>query len=135
MALLTWSDDYLVGVQTLDNQHNVLFNLLNELDAAMVGGQARKMIVQMLRKLLNYARGHFSAEEAMMAAAGFPGLAQHRIQHRNLTKRVQEFEARFERGERTVNLQLLSFLREWATRHIQDADKEYGPWMNRRGVR
>jgi hemerythrin len=134
MALLTWSDDYLVGVQTLDNQHNMLFNLLNELDAAMVAGQARRSIVQMLRKLLIYTRGHFSAEEAMMAAAGFPGLAQHRIQHRNLTKHVQEFEARFERGEGAANLQQLGFLRDWVTRHIQDADKEYGPWMNKKGV-
>jgi hemerythrin len=134
MALLTWSDDYLVGVQSLDNQHSVLFNLLNELDDAMASGQAPMRIVQMLRKLLNYARGHFSAEEAMMAAAAFPGLAQHRIQHRDLTKRVEEFEARFERGERTLNLQLLSFLRDWVTRHIQHADKEYGPWMNRKGV-
>lgn len=134
MALLTWSDDYLVGVQSLDNQHNVLFNLLNELDDALISGQAPNMVVPMLRKLLNYTRGHFSAEEAMMAAAGFPGLAQHRIQHRNLTKRVEEFEARFERGESTAELQLLSFLRDSVARHIQDADKEYGPWMNRRGV-
>jgi hemerythrin len=82
------------------------------------------------------ARGHFSAEEAMMAAAGFPGLAQHRIQHDNLTKRVEEFEARFERGERTVNPRLLSLPRDWAPpATFQDADKEYRPWINGRGVR
>jgi hemerythrin len=134
MALLNWSEDYLVGVRTLDNQHSVLFNLLNELDAAVINGQAQKIVGQMLRKLLNYTRGHFSAEEAMMAAAGFPGLAQHRIQHRNLTKHVEEFEARLERGEGNLNNQLLNFLRDWFTTHIQDADKKYGPWMNKKGV-
>jgi hemerythrin len=134
MALLTWSEDYSVGVQTLDNQHSVLFRLVNELHAAMVNGQAQRATVILVRKLLNYTRGHFSAEEAMMAAAGFPGLAQHRIKHRSLTKHVEEFEARLERGEGALNIQLFSFLRDWLTSHIQDADKEYGPWMNQRGV-
>lgn len=134
MALLTWNDDYSVGVRTLDNQHNVLFNLLNELEAAMTGGQTQRMALPILRKLLNYTRGHFSAEEAMMAAASYPGLAQHRIKHRDLTRHVEAFEARFERGDGSVNLQLLSFLRDWVTNHIQDSDKEYGPWMNQKGV-
>lgn len=134
MTLLTWSDEYSVGVQTLDNQHTVLFNLINDLHAAMMKDQARSMTGLLFRKLLNFTRNHFSAEEAMMAAANYPGLAQHRIKHRDLTKHVEEFEARFERGEGAVNLQLLGFLRDWVTTHIQDADKQYGPWMNKRGV-
>ena len=134
MALLTWNDDYLVGVRTLDNQHSLLFNHVNELHAAMVSGQARNMTGLVLRRLLRYARGHFSAEEAMMAASNFPGLAQHRNKHRGLTKHVEEFEARFERGEGAINSQLLSFLCDWLTNHIQNSDKEYGPWINRTGV-
>ena len=134
MALLTWNEDFLVGVQTLDNQHSVLFDLVNQLDDALTTGQTQRGIVAMLRKLLNYTRGHFSAEEAMMAAANFPGLAQHRIQHRDLTRQVEAFEVRCERGEGAANLQLLSFLRDWLPHHIQDADKAYGPWMNKRGV-
>ncbi|HEY1766131.1 MAG TPA: bacteriohemerythrin [Terracidiphilus sp.] len=134
MALLTWNDDYLVGVQSLDNQHNVLIDLLNELDAAMLNGHTRNRAVLTLRKLLNYTRGHFSTEEAMMASAGYPGLAGHRIQHRGLTKHVEEFEARFERGEGALTPQLLGFLRDWLTNHIQDADKQYGPWLNQKGV-
>ncbi|HEY1649506.1 MAG TPA: bacteriohemerythrin [Terracidiphilus sp.] len=134
MAFLTWNDDYLVGVRSLDNQHSVLFNLLNELHAAMLNGQARNRAVLILRNLLNYTRGHFSTEEAMMASAGYPGLDRHRIQHRGLTKHVQEFEARFERGEGALNPQLFGFLRDWLTNHIQDADKEYGLWLNQKGV-
>lgn len=134
MELLTWNNDYLVGVQTLDNQHSVLFNLINDLHAAMIKDQARSMTGLLLRRLLKYTRNHFSAEEAMMAAANYPGLAQHRIKHRDLTRHVEQFEARFERGEGAINPQLLSFLCDWLVNHIQHSDKEYGPWMNQKGV-
>jgi hemerythrin len=134
MAPLTWDDSYSVGVSTLDNQHSVLFNLINELDAAM-NRNSRNITGTVLRRLLIYTRGHFSAEEAMMASAKFPGLDEHRQTHRKLTKHVEEMEARFERGEGTVNNQLLSFLRDWVTDHVLKSDKEYGPWINKTGVR
>jgi hemerythrin len=134
MQLLTWNNEYSVGVQTLDNQHSMFMDLLNELHAAMESGQARSRTGTILRKLLNYTRGHFSAEEAMMASARYPGLVQHRSLHRGLTKHVEDAEARFERGEGAVNDQLLGFLRDWITHHIENSDKAYGPWINKSGV-
>jgi hemerythrin len=134
MALLTWSSEYSVGVHTLDNQHTVLFNMLNDLHTAMMKGQMNGVTGPLLRKLAQYTREHFLAEEAMMTAANYPGLARHRIQHRDLTRQVEEFVARFEKGESAINIQLLSFLRDWLTNHIQRSDKEYGPWINKQMV-
>jgi len=134
MALLTWNSRYSVGVKVLDSQHTVLFGLLNDLHAAMLKGQAQALTGPMLRKLAEYTRDHFSAEEKMMEAAKYPGLAAHRIKHRDLIKQVQDYGTRFERGEASLNLQLLNFLRDWLTNHIQKVDAEYGPWLNERGV-
>jgi hemerythrin len=135
MALLTWDDRYSVGVCSLDSQHSLLFKLINELAAAMASGNPRNLIAGVLRRLLVYTRNHFSAEEAILAATRYPGLEQHRQTHRRLTKHVEEFEARFERGERAEHAQLLDFLRDWVTDHVLRSDKEYGPWINRIGVR
>jgi hemerythrin len=134
MALLSWSSKYSVGVQSMDRQHTVLFDILNELHTAMMKGQAQAMTGSLLQKLVNYTRNHFSAEESMMAASGYPGLAQHRTRHRDLMKQVEEFVARHKRGESTLNVQLLNFLRDWLTNHIQHEDQQYGPWLNGRGV-
>jgi hemerythrin len=38
---------------------------------------------------------------------------------------------RYKRGDGTLNIQLLRFLGDWLTRHIQHEDKEYGPWLTR----
>ena len=131
MALLAWSSKYSVGVQSMDNQHTVLFTILNDLHSAMMNGQAQKVTGELLQKLLKYTREHFAAEEAVMAAAAYPGLAQHRVKHRDLIKQVNEFAARYQRGETNINLTLLNFLRDWLTHHIQNEDKQYGPCVNK----
>ena len=135
MALLTWNSKYSVGVKTLDSQHTILFGLLNDLHAAMMKGQAQSLTGPLLHKLVEYTHTHFSAEEQMMAGAKYPGLATHRIKHRDLIKQVEEYAARIDKGEITLNLHLLNFLRDWLSNHIQITDHEYGPWLNEHGVR
>jgi hemerythrin-like metal-binding protein len=135
MALIKWNQSFSVGVQSIDKQHTVLFDSLNELHASMMSGQAQNMTGPLLKKLLDYTRNHFSEEEKMMAAAKYPGLTDHLAKHRILVKQVEEYAARYEKGEITLNLHLLNFVRDWLTNHIQKTDKEYGPWMNEHGVK
>jgi hemerythrin-like metal-binding protein len=135
MALMNWDSRYSVGVSALDDQHSGLFSILNDLHAAMMKGQAQSLTGSLLHKLVDYTRKHFAAEEAMMTSTGYPGLAAHRELHRGLTKQVQEYVGRFEKGEITLNLQLLNFLRDWLSNHILKTDKEYGPWLTEHGVR
>jgi len=42
---------------------------------------------------------------------------------------------RYDRGETTLNLQLLNFLRDWLTNHIEKVDHKYGDWINEHGKR
>jgi hemerythrin-like metal-binding protein len=135
MALLTWNSKYSVGVKTLDSQHTVLFGLLNDLHEAMMKGQAQSLTGPLLRKLVDYTHTHFATEEKMLAEARYPGLADHKIKHRELIQKVEGYSARFEKGEITLNLHLMNFLRDWLTEHIQKTDHEYGPWLNEHGVR
>lgn len=134
MALMTWNDRYSVGVGVLDQQHIALFAILNDLYDAMKKGQAQAVTGPLLRKLAEYTRSHFASEEAMMLSTHFPGLTEHRIKHRDLMKQVEDFAARFQRGDIMLSVDLFNFLRDWLTTHIQKEDKEYGPWMSTHGV-
>lgn len=135
MALLTWNSSYSVGVKSIDSQHTVLFDTLNDLHGAMMTGQASTLTGPILKKLITYTREHFAAEEAMLANTKYPGLAEHKVKHRDLIKQVEDYSARFDRGEITLNLHLLNFLRDWLTNHIQKVDHEYGPWLNKNGIK
>ena len=135
MALLNWSDKYSVGVKALDDQHQVLVKTLNDLHEAMTKGQAATVTGPLLHKLANYTAEHFTTEEKLLTTAKYPGLSAHKLKHVDLTKQVVEFIGRFERGEISLNVQLLNFLRDWLTTHIQKEDKDYGPWLNKNGIR
>jgi len=134
VALMTWNPRYSVGIGVLDQQHIALFAILNDLYDAMKKGQAQTVTGPLLRKLAEYTHRHFSSEEAMMLAAGFPGLAAHRLKHRDLIKQVELFVNRFERGDIMLSIDLFNFLRDWLTTHIQKEDKEYGPCMIQHGI-
>jgi len=135
MPLFTWSNTYSVGVETLDSQHTNLFAIMNGLHDAMSAGKGQQVTGPMLRRLVKYTQTHFAAEEMMMEATGYPGLARHRLEHLALTQKVNELITRFERGEVTVKLELPGFLHDWWVDHIQREDKEYSPWMKQRAAR
>lgn len=134
MSLMTWSDKYSVGVQSIDDQHAGLVETLNELHEAMMKGQANVVTGKLLIALVDYTREHFASEEMIMASAKYPGFAQHREKHRDLTRQVEEFVGRYQRGEIRINLQLLNFLSDWLSTHILKDDHAYGPWLNEHGV-
>lgn len=135
MALLTWSQEYSVGVQSMDGQHSGLFAILNDLDSAAALGQARPVTSMLLRKLVDYTSFNFQAEEKLMACTNYPRLLEHRIRHCELTRSVNEFVSRWEKGQATIDEHLLAYLRDWLANHIQSDDKQYGPWLNEHGVR
>jgi hemerythrin-like metal-binding protein len=60
-------------------------------------------------------------------------LATHRLEHRNLTKQVEEYVARFEKGDVALGVPLLTFLSDWLTHHILGEDQKYGPWLVQHG--
>lgn len=134
MALLSWNNKYSVGVQAFDDQHKALISVLNELHAAMLKGQAQSVAGPLLERLQSYMREHFSAEEQMMSDAGFAGLAEHRAKHQELAGKVAEFAVRHRKSDNTMYLQLLTFVRDWITSHMQKEDQEYSACLKRLGA-
>jgi hemerythrin len=135
MALVTWNQKYSVGVRALDDQHTGLFDIMNDLHSAMMKGEAHTQTGPLLKKLVAYTRTHFAEEESLLARTKYPGLAAHRDLHETLVKQVEGYVGRYERGEITLNVHLLNFLRDWLTNHIRKADLQYGPWLNEHGVK
>jgi hemerythrin-like metal-binding protein len=135
MALLTWNTSYSVGVLKIDSQHTLLFSILNDLHDAMLKGQARSLTSPMLHQLAEYAKTHFLAEEALMANAQYTGLDDHRVKHRELVKQIEDYILLYDKGEITLNMKLLNFLRDRFTSHIQKVDMAYSACLIRHGVR
>ncbi len=101
----------------------------------MLSRQSREAIGTLLSQLVNYTNSHFVDEEQYLARTQYPKLAEQKKMHGNLSKQVLEFVGRYERGEIALDIHLLDFLRKWLMEHILEEDKEYGPWLNKAGIR
>jgi hemerythrin len=100
----------------------------------MLSGNNKSAAGPLLDRLVKYTHDHFAAEEALMTRGQYPKLDPHLAKHRDLTGQVEKFVGRYQRGELSLNVDLLMFLRDWLTTHIQKEDREYGPWLNRKGI-
>jgi hemerythrin-like metal-binding protein len=135
MALFTWSKKYSVGVKAMDEQHTQLIGLMNEFHAAMMKGNPESIAAPILRKLADYVREHFSAEEALMKEHKYPGLAEQQLIHQELIRKVGDLVTRYEKGDQTVFISLLKGMHNGITNHVLIEDMKYAPWMKEHGVR
>ena len=135
MALFAWDDSYYVGVKDLDLQHKKLVDTLNLLHQGMLNRRSREETGALLQQLATYTVDHFITEERYFARTQYPQTAEHKQQHAELTSQVKDYIARYNRGEISLDIHLLDFLRKWLMNHILREDKEYGPWLNKAGIR
>jgi len=118
----------------MDDQHGILMDTMNDLRLALVHGSGKEQINKMLDQLIEFTRMHFWSEDRLMEQYGFPGLAEHRAEHRNLLGHIQESARRAQHNEGMQMRSLLGFLRDAFQEHMEGLDQEYGPWLNERGV-
>ncbi len=129
-----WNDSYSVKVAAMDDQHKRLFEIIHELYTAMRAGHGKDVVGEVLGRLIKYTVEHFAAEEKLMEKNGYPNLAAHRIEHKALTDKVTAFKKEFDAGKGTLSLELMTFLQDWLTKHIQSIDKKYGAFLSAKGV-
>jgi hemerythrin len=129
MQFVFWSDQFSVGVQSLDDQHAILLDAINDLHEAMMKGQRRKVVGGLLRTLLKYTRSHFADEERLMEWTGFPELDSHKQAHHDLLEQVEEYLALYANGEPSQSSWIVGFYSTWLQAHILEADRAYGHWI------
>ena len=130
MALLNWNRRrYSVGVAKLDDQHAIFIGNLNRLHAAMIRGKGKQITGPLLEALIAAAREHITAEEELMASTNYPGLGEHRGEHKTLTAKFEELQAQHGRGDTAVSIELLRFMRDWISTHMLEEDRKYAPWI------
>ena len=134
MALLTWSYASSVGVRAMDDQHGILMDTMNELRLAAVRGLGREQVSEILDRLIEFTRMHFWSEEQLMEQYHFPGCAEHRAEHQRILAQILQSSHRVQHGEQMQMRPLLCFLQDSFTEHTESMDREYGPWLNERGV-
>lgn len=84
MSLITWKDEFSVGVAAADLEHRELIELINGLDAGMRKCATQTTVVETLGEIYARISAHFALEEKIMRKAGYDGFTTHKQDHERL---------------------------------------------------
>lgn len=134
MALLTWNNNYSVNIKKIDEQHQQLINLINELHDNMKIGKGKDVLGTIIKKLADYTVYHFKTEEKLFEQYNYPENRLHTEAHNVLIAKVKALQADFSSGKAILTMDVMTFLKEWLTGHIMGSDKKYSEYLNSKGV-
>jgi hemerythrin-like metal-binding protein len=82
--------------------------------------------------LLEHTSAHFAAEEALMAATGFPAINEHRGEHARVLGELAHFRARAAAGSTALlKVYVRERLPEWFMLHLQTIDAVTAAYVRR----
>ncbi len=133
-ANLEWSDELVLGVPEIDEEHQQLVANMNSLGHAIKNGELTA-VGQTLAFLEEYARFHFDNEENAMQAAGYPMLDSHIKEHRSFSARLANLKRDITSGlhdSRYLAFQVQLFLIDWLANHIVRTDRHLANFLHYR---
>ncbi|MBQ8278300.1 MAG: hemerythrin family protein [Roseburia sp.] len=128
-----FSNEYLTGIDLIDNEHRQLFSLVNDVHKLVHDEfifDKYDEIMRILTELRNYTELHFHDEEAYMEQIHYPGLEAQRYAHAAFIEKLvdinfEELES-MDDNQQEYLLDVLDFLAKWLVNHILKMDKEIG---------
>ncbi len=134
MPIIAWTEDMLVHIEKMDNQHKKLLSILNDLNDAMLQEKDKEVLSGIINALADYTYYHFMTEEKYLDQFEYPETTRHKNEHRYFAEEVTRFQQQFDQGEKTLSGDIILFLKSWVFNHIRKSDQKYSPFLNARGV-
>ena len=134
MNFLSWNDDFVIGIKTIDTQHKGLVEEINNLHIAMKEGRGKEVINSIVNKLVDYAGKHFNTEENIFDDYDYPDTKAHKEEHKNFVTKVLGYKEKIASGQLLISVDVMNFLKDWLVNHILKSDKKYGPYLKSKGL-
>lgn len=128
MDSFIWSDCFVTGLPSVDEQHLRLVDLINRFGEQLMQSQgiSRPRLEAIFGELADYARFHFRDEEALMAQHGVVThyQARHQHEHRHFFLEVTQLHRALESADPAAATRLQQFLVDWLAYHILGSDQD-----------
>jgi len=136
-----WTDNYLVNIHKMDEQHKALFATAGKLYKLLLGHKDLKQIDKIFSNLVRQTLVHFQTEEELMKTHGYPDYPHHKELHDILVQQLKDIQS----SQQTIQssnylqpwierLEVADYLSGWLVNHIVDEDKKYGTFLRDSGV-
>ncbi len=121
MTQLLWSDDFSVGVASIDYEHKELVTLINEICQALETNPGESKH-ELLGELFAKISAHFALEEKIMRDHRYDRYKQHKADHEKLLDDLRDIMDSHEDSGRTSAEKLVKALGDWFGVHFKTED-------------
>ena len=123
-------DEYLTGIENIDNEHRKLFEIAEETYQLRNNDflvDKYDQVTAVLNELRDYTKTHFEHEEAYMESIEYKRMFTQKVQHNAFIEKLEEmdFENLDENSDQVID-EILEFLTNWLINHILGNDKKIG---------
>ena len=136
MPIVSWKDEYSVGISKIDDEHKQLIGMIDEAHDYVDSKPSSEAIKKLLADMEDYAISHFDTEEAYMKVYDYPGTKGHKAEHAIFLEQVRAADVNFADDSFVPGtVKILSFLADWLVKHILGSDKKFGDFLLEKGAR
>jgi len=138
--LVSWTDEFSVGVDTIDSEHKRMLVLINEIDEVIQQGGAYEQFAEIdeviqqggayeqfapaLTDLIDHTNSHFAHEEKLLEENHCPDLEAHKKSHVRLREELTRWQEKVAEARAEDMNEHMLFLRIWFPGHILNVDKK-----------
>lgn len=122
MAHIEWTEEFSVGVASIDQEHEALIVQINKIYEQISLPMDTEIIESMLEELQSDFSAHFALEELLMQEAGFAELEAHRKDHEHLLDQIHDLSFHFTEDPARGKELLINWLSDWFSQHFRGFD-------------
>ncbi|MBT7615970.1 MAG: hemerythrin family protein [Calditrichaeota bacterium] len=111
--IFKWKDEYLIGINEIDEQHKKLFSIASSFEQSIDLDQSKNALMNVFQ----YTREHFRLEEGYMKNVNFPGIERHMLEHESFISEFNELVSNFGNSD-SERSNILDFFSHWIVDHI-----------------
>ncbi|BDV00772.1 hypothetical protein TDMWS_08570 [Thermodesulfomicrobium sp. WS] len=121
-----WEPHFATGIPSVDEQHQKLIAILNDLAATVEAGPTHKQLLDIVVQLADYAQYHFADEERIMETMDYAETEEHRLEHQTFINQIELFDLDAILATEGLATEMLHFLKTWLCDHILGIDQRLG---------
>ena len=130
MKCLEWNENFSVGVDSVDYEHQNLIAMINMIYAELEDRRDMDQIRQTMAEVHLEISAHFALEERIMKDAGYDEYQAHKSNHEDLLDQIRILMDAIENEPDTALDKLSEELADWFGDHFQTFDarlhREFG---------
>ncbi len=132
---IQWDSSLSVGIAEIDQQHQMMISMINELNNGIAQAKSREELGKTLDGLASYAANHFAAEETLFSKYDFPWAPTHKADHALFNLKATTYKNDLKAGKIEAASEAVKFMSSWLKPHIQTKDKAYSYFFSMKGLK